>query len=205
MSNLTKPQPESEPTQAIDGRTLRANNSRQKIVDAMLSLVRSGDISPSAESVATTANVGLRTVFRRFSEMEILYREMIIEVQKIFSPEVFIPLESKKWPEQIEEFQNRKAVIYEKLMPYRVAAKFHLHHSAFMKENVTKWNEIERKLLMKILPAKLANNVVLFNALELALSFDSWLQLRLDQGLSPKQANNTKKKLINALISDYLQ
>ncbi len=88
-------------------------------------------------------------------------------------------------------------------MPYRVAAKFHLHHSAFMKENVSKWNEIERKLLMKIVPAKLANNVVLFNALELALSFDSWLQLRLDQGLSPKQANNTKKKLISALISDY--
>ncbi len=84
VSNLTKPQAESEPTQAIDGRTLRANNSRQKIVDAMLSLVRAGDISPSAESVATTANVGLRTVFRRFSEMEILYREMIIDLKCLF-------------------------------------------------------------------------------------------------------------------------
>ncbi len=197
----------SENTQAIpqktDGRKLRASNSRQKIVDAMLSLVRVGDIAPSAESVASTADVGLRTVFRRFTEMEVLYREMIIEVQKIFAPEVFIPFETHQWQEQLQEFSDRKTAIYEKIMPYRVAAKYHKHHSEFMKENLIKWNDIERKLLAKIVPSKIKNDLTLFNALDLSLSFDSWLQLRLDQGLTPKQAAKTKKRMINALLGDF--
>jgi hypothetical protein len=202
MSTLIKPQADLNPK--LDGRTLRANNSRQKIVDAMLALLCSGDISPSAENVANTANVGLRTVFRRFSEMEILYREMIIEVQKQFIHNVFIPFETRKWQEQLDEFLDRKSVIYEDLMPYRVAANFHLHQSAFIRENITKWNVIERKLLANIVPAKIANNKALFNALELILSFDSWIQLRSNQELTHKQATNTKRKMMHTLLVDYL-
>lgn len=42
----------------------------------MLELVREGDISPSAELVAARADVGLRTVFRHFKDLDSLYREM---------------------------------------------------------------------------------------------------------------------------------
>ena len=42
----------------------------------MLELVRAGAISPNAEEVAERAGVGLRTVFRRFDDMDSLYREM---------------------------------------------------------------------------------------------------------------------------------
>ena len=202
MNTLTASLPDKNTE--LDGRKLRANNSRQKIVDAMLALLRSGDISPSAENVANTANVGLRTVFRRFSEMEILYREMIIEVQKKFIHNVFIPFKSDIWQEQLDEFLDRKSVIYEDLMPYRVAANFHLHQSKFIRENITKWNHIERKLLLNIVPSKIANNKALFNSLELTLSFGSWIQLRLDQNLSVKQASHVKRKLVHALLAEHL-
>ena len=42
----------------------------------MIALVREGEMSPSAAQVAERASVGLRTVFRHFDEMEILYREI---------------------------------------------------------------------------------------------------------------------------------
>ncbi len=186
-----------------DGRKIRASNNRQKIVDAMISLVQLGHISPSAESVAREANVGKRTVFRRFTEMEALYKEMIIEVQKKFIPQEFSPFNSHQWQQQLLEYMDRKAVIYESLMPYRVAAQYHKHHSNFIQDNLKKWHKIEHKILIKILPTKIIKNVALFNALELSLSFDSWLQLRLDQGISPKQAVNTKKKMLNALLVDF--
>jgi len=194
---------ELEEKPETDGRKIRASHSRQKIVDAMLSLVRDGDIAPSAENVASTANVGLRTVFRRFTEMEVLYREMIIEVQKKYIPKAFSPFSSRQWQQQLLELMDRKAIIYEKIMPYRVAAQFHKHHSAFIQNNLTKWHSIERKILAEILPNKIVKDVVLFNALELTLSLDSWLQLRLEQGITPKQAGNTKKKMVNALLADY--
>lgn len=63
-------------TKIADGRRKRGDQSRRQIVDAMIELVRSGEMSPSAAQVAERAGVGLRTVFRHFDEMEILYREM---------------------------------------------------------------------------------------------------------------------------------
>ncbi len=194
---------ELEEKPETDGRKIRASHSRQKIVDAMLSLVLEGDIAPSAENVARKANVGLRTVFRRFTDMEVLYREMIIEVQKKLVPQEFSPFSSPQWQQQLLELMERKAVIFEKAMPYRVAALFHKHHSSFIKDNLIKWHGIERKILAEILPNKIVKDVALFNALELTLSFDSWLQLRLEQGITPKQAASTQKKMINALLADF--
>jgi AcrR family transcriptional regulator len=63
-------------TRIADGRRKRGDQSRRQIVDAMIDLVRSGEMSPSAAQVAERAGVGLRTVFRHFDEMEVLYREM---------------------------------------------------------------------------------------------------------------------------------
>ncbi|HAY44774.1 MAG TPA: transcriptional regulator, partial [Gammaproteobacteria bacterium] len=56
-------------TPTSDGRHQRSRDSKRKIVTAMLELVRAGIIAPTAEEVAARANVGLRTVFRRFKDM----------------------------------------------------------------------------------------------------------------------------------------
>jgi AcrR family transcriptional regulator len=53
-----------------DGRRQRSSRSRERIVLAMIDLIRAGEMSPAAARVAEKANVGLRTVFRHFEEME---------------------------------------------------------------------------------------------------------------------------------------
>ena len=60
----------------VDGRRVRGADNRKRIVDALLKLVEGGAVSPSAEQVAGEAGVGLRTVFRHFSDMDSLYREI---------------------------------------------------------------------------------------------------------------------------------
>ena len=67
-----------------DGRRKRSQTSRDKIVAAMLALVEEGAITPSAEQVATRARVGLRTVFRQYSDMETLYAAMLGGLAKYF-------------------------------------------------------------------------------------------------------------------------
>ena len=59
-----------------DGRRQRSSRSRERIVHAMIELIRAGEMSPAAARVAEKANVGLRTVFRHFEEMETLTREI---------------------------------------------------------------------------------------------------------------------------------
>jgi len=58
----------------LDGRFARSARTRTKIVDAMYALIREGTLIPTAQQVATRADVGIRTVFRHFSDMEQLYR-----------------------------------------------------------------------------------------------------------------------------------
>ena len=64
----------------LDGRLNRSVVTRNKIVETLTKLILEGQISPTAEQVALRANVGLRTVFRHFDNMDALYREISIDV-----------------------------------------------------------------------------------------------------------------------------
>lgn len=59
-----------------DGRVQRSQRSRKDIVDAMLALINTGNYIPTAQQVADEAGISIRTVFRHFSEMELLYQEV---------------------------------------------------------------------------------------------------------------------------------
>jgi len=185
----------------LDGRKLRTDDSRQKIVSAFLHLIRQGKVAPSAEDVAKTANVGLRTVFRRFKEMELLYREMVIEIQNNFAPEVVKPWKTKGTENRLQELLLRKSIIYEDIMPYRIAANYHKQHSDFIKHSVEHWIEIERTVLENILPFEREQEYALFCAIEVALSFETWLQLRVDYHLDPCESLVTMKTSLSALLN----
>jgi len=186
-----------------DGRKLRTDDSRQKIVNAFLQLVREGNIAPSAEDIAKTANVGLRTVFRRFKEMELLYREMVIELESKFAPEVAKPWKTTGMENQLQELLERRSVMYEELMPYRIASNYHKHHSAFIQQATAYWFSVVQKNLENILPFNKSNEPVLFNAIETALSFETWLQLRVDQNINPMQSYDIMKLSLTALLQTY--
>src|SRR5262245_26963929 len=60
----------------LDGRTQRAERSRVAIVRALFELIGEGNPQPTAQQVAERAEVGLRSVFRHFADMETLYAEL---------------------------------------------------------------------------------------------------------------------------------
>ena len=61
---------------AADGRVRRGVRSREAIVAALMELVGRGVLQPTMQEIAERAGVGVRSVFRHFSEMETLYRAM---------------------------------------------------------------------------------------------------------------------------------
>jgi len=62
---------------------------------------------------------------------------------------------------------------------------------------------IERKVLEGILPFDSNSEPALFCAIESALSVDTWLQLRINYKLDPKQCYDTMKLSLEALQSHY--
>ena len=119
----------------FDGRKVRRHKNRHRIVAAMLELVRDGAISPGAEEVAERAGVGLRTVFRHFDDMESLYREMAEAMRQELQPLVSAPLESPDWKGRLDEMVVRRAVLFERAMPFKNAADVHRHRSVFLRKD----------------------------------------------------------------------
>src|SRR5215471_20167178 len=66
---------------ARDGRVLRGERSREAIVVALFELIGEGVLQPTARQVADRAGVGIRSVFRHFSELESLHRAMDSRLQ----------------------------------------------------------------------------------------------------------------------------
>jgi AcrR family transcriptional regulator len=184
----------------LDGRRLRSETSRRRIVRAMLELIGAGDISPSAESVAARAGLGLRTVFRHFENMETLYQEINAAMTEELRPVMDAPYRSADWRGRLSEMLDRRVRIFERIMPFKIAASVHRHQSPFLARKGEEMTREQRAALAAITPQDKRADEALFEALDLLLSFETWRRLRKDQKLSVARARHTLELLIAALI-----
>ncbi len=184
----------------VDGRHRRSEESRRRIVAAALELVRAGDFEPSAEAVAELAGVGLRSVFRHFTDMESLRSEITNLVEGQFNALANRPIPGVDLRERLDNLIARRADVFERIMPYRRAGLAHRHRSAVLMNNSAHLNRILRVNLIKILPEEIALNAPLVEALDLALCCETWIRLRMDQGLSPAEARNVMVLLAHSLL-----
>jgi len=183
-----------------DGRRQRSSRSRERIVLAMIDLIRAGEMSPAAARVAEKANVGLRTVFRHFEEMETLNREISAIVEAEIMPLIEKPFEGKGWRAQFNDLLDRRAYIYERIMPLKIAGSLQRFRSKFLMDDYNRFLRMEREGLKRVLPQKIMSDVMLFQALEMTTGFQAWRRLRQDQGLSQKDALNVLRFTVDRLL-----
>lgn len=188
MTAPTKSPLVAEPV--IDGRRLRSEASRGRIVEAMIAIVREqgGAGLPPAELVADRAGVGLRTVFRLFEDMDGVYRAMqaviIAEAEPLM---VGRPLTGDPRRDLQAEIERRTR-LFELILPLQIAADSQRHRSPALREGRTRLVWQQREALLAVTPPELAARREAFAALELAVSFEAWRRLRTDQGAPPEEA-----------------
>jgi AcrR family transcriptional regulator len=183
----------------LDGRRQRSDASRRKIALAMLDLLREGEADPSADLVAERAGVGRRTVFRLFSDMEGVFREMHAIMTARLTPEFARPFAATTWRERLDELIERRAKAFEQMLPIKTAADARRYTSDFLKVEHKNITRMQRQALLAVLPASLAKGDML-EALDLSLSFEAWRRLRYEQGLSVKHAQAALRRLVSALV-----
>jgi len=183
----------------VDGRRQRSDASRRKIALAMLDLLREGEADPSADLVAERAGVGRRTVFRLFSDMEGVFREMHAIMTSRLTPEFARPLTATTWRGRLDELIERRAKAFEQMLPIKTAADARRYTSNFLKIEHKNITRLQRQALLAVLPATFARNEML-EALDLALSFEAWRRLRDEQGLSVRQAQEVLRRMVSALV-----
>lgn len=197
----TKSTPRPGATEPLDGRHARSIATRDKIVAALLQLVREGDVSPSAARVAETAGVGLRTVFRHFDEMDTLYREMSEVIEAQVMPMMLKPFDAGDWRGRVREMAGRRIGIYETIMPYRISASVKRFQSDFLMQGYHRQLQLERTSLHAVLPQAVIDDAPTASAIEVTISFQCWRRLRHDQGLAIEDARAVVETLLEAMLA----
>ncbi|MEM0930343.1 MAG: TetR/AcrR family transcriptional regulator [Pseudomonadota bacterium] len=191
-------------TQRVGPRTSRSELSRQRIIDAVITLIFRGQPRFGAVDVAKEAQIGLRTVFNHFDDMDSLYREMDAQVhQKLLLPIILRPFETTEWRDQVMEAAVRRAEVYEAGFPAAKFARSMQVQSIALREAAERGRALERSAVEAIIPKDLAGREPLVIALDAAFGFDNWAHLRDDAGLSAEEALSSLEYTARALLQQH--
>lgn len=200
MIPSNRPHPSKIKALRNDRRHQRSRISRARIVAAMLDLVARGEVSPSAARVAEVAGVGLRSVFRHFTDMDALYSEMTEVIEARVLPIMLRPLEEKTWKERLGNLAGRRAEIFETIMPFRISASLRRFESPYLMQDHRRMLRLEVQMLEAQLPPSVPADSAAAQGLGVILSFATWELLRHERGLSADEA----RAVVQRMLADAL-
>ena len=192
-SSVARPEP--------DGRRRRSQDSRRRIVEAMIELVREGDLQPSAEAVAARGGVGRRTVFRLFSDMEGIFREIHQIMRDKVEPVRSIPLAGDTPDARLHALIERRAMFFEEILWVSAAAMIHRHSSPTLQADHAAIQKELRGIMRDVLPTEMAADRELLEALDATMSIDMWRRLRLEQKLDMGKATALVHRIVSSLTA----
>jgi AcrR family transcriptional regulator len=182
-----------------DGRVQRSERSREAIVRAMLDLIREGILSPTAQQVAERANVGVRTVFRHFSDMDTLFvtmhEHLTEEVDALFVDEV----QSGPLSTRLDALVDRRFDLFERIAPFLRSSAVQRARSTFLRSQNERNIRALRRDLQRWLPEVESASPEVADALEMVLSFEAFNRLRSDQRLGARRAQAATRSAVTAL------
>lgn len=185
---------------ASDGRRARSQASRSKIIQALMDMIVKGDANPSTAKIAKKAGVGLRSVFRHFDDKDAMFREVDTILVKAYQPIIDAPYTSDAWQDRLFEMVERRCEISEGIAPFRISTAAARQGSEFLKQNYQRLHDTEKARLNAILPSQMHTDTAIGRAIMVAMSFDTWRLLRLDEKLSEQATVEAVKQLVADII-----
>ena len=191
---------EDNVTEAPDVRRLRSERSRQAIIDAVSELVDEGNLVPTAQQASERAGVGIRTVFRHFSDMESLFTEVDLQGREATEAPFIGGNRDGSTQERIQHAVERHAEGYEATWNTILSTHAQRWRYEVLRKNYARYQRGLRKDLDDWLPELKSLQRNQREAVDAIASFEMWHRLREHQGLSKKQSIEIVVGLLQGLI-----
>ncbi|WP_307853412.1 TetR/AcrR family transcriptional regulator [Kitasatospora sp. RG8] len=188
-----------------DGRTERGRQTREKIADAMLSLLDENQAHFPADKVAERAGVSRRLVFHHFADMAQLAEVAVgRRLEQLMAQVRPLPTEGPR-DVRVAALTEQRARILEGLTPARLAIMRLENPSPRVHEAVQQMLEFARLRLGQIFALELdplsePGRTDLLNGLDAVTTWSTWHHWR-STGLSPEQARHTMAVTVHALLA----
>jgi AcrR family transcriptional regulator len=187
-------------TEETDGRKLRAQASKDRIVKAVLELIEEGHGIPGAELIAQRAGVGLRSVFRHFGDLDGLYVAMLDRLGHRYTPLVR-PYTAPTWQGQVLESFERRMEMFEGILPYRRAAEAYRQHSSMMMHGLDALDRMLRGRLEGIVPEDHRADHLWYEQLDMWASLEAYCRLRDRRKMSHDAAATVIRAAMERLLA----
>jgi AcrR family transcriptional regulator len=196
---------DSRAAEQTDGRTVRAQRTRQALVDALFTLLEEGELRPTGERIAERAGVSERSVFQHFPDRESLFEAVALQQwERVVTGTVPVDA-SLPLAERIEAFASQRCAVLEQVTPVARAALLLENDS----EVVASWAEtfrrgaaaeVERVFRSELDQYERRERANLRSALVSAATWPVWEGYRAHQGLGFERARAAVRRTLAALL-----
>lgn len=183
-----------------DGRRLRSDRSCQLILESMITLIHEGNLQPTAQQVADHANVGIRSVFRHFEDMETIFKNVDRLVRKQSSDLYAEYSCTGNLSQRITLAVERTAKIYETFSNMLLSGRSRYWNSPTVQKNYANHQNGICKSLQQRLPEIDDLSPEIQQSIFAVTSFEFWYQLRHHQQQSIEQSSTIMENLVVGLI-----
>ncbi len=190
----------------IDGRNLRAESTRRKIIVGARALVEEQARLPKVADVARRSEVSVRSVFQHYQDVETLFIAVVDAIIDDLEGARRDIDHDGTLDERVRDLSEQQGRLYERLMPVVLAGRQLNPPPASLVERAELHREAMRRRLEAIFHGELASlptatQAEILDALQIAAGWDCWITLRQRQGLEVERATTTMGRLINAVLS----
>jgi AcrR family transcriptional regulator len=186
----------------VDGRQQRSERRRQQIIDAMIRLINEGVYIPTAQQVADVAEISIRTVFRHFSEMDLLYVEIDEATkpsyQRHFSDQDF----SGTFESRTQRAVDARVHTYIETLCLQKAAHSLFWRSKLIRDLYQANQDLLKKNLFNMLPELKGVGLETQETVVGVTSFEFFERLQVHQGLSEDACKVLILNLVRSLLSE---
>lgn len=189
----------------IDGRNLRAESTRRKIIVGARALVEEHGRLPKVADVARRSDVSVRSVFQHYQDVETLFIAVVDAIADDLEDTRRDIDGSGPLAERVRELSERQGQLYERLMPAVLAGRQLNPPPSLLIERAEGHRAALCQYLETIFRAELASlssaeRDETLQALEVVAGWDCWIALRKRQGMEAERATATMGRLIYVVV-----
>jgi AcrR family transcriptional regulator len=191
-------------TQTVDGRSARAQRTRDSVVDAVLDLVATGQTRPTAREIADAAGISVRSVYVHFDDLDDLFRaaaDRHFEQMASLLPPVDATLDLEA---RVAASTDQRIQIHERFGAVRRAAEQWAPQSPALADLLRQARLVGRQDIERLFGTELAGRAdhdTTLSAITLLLGAEAWDSLR-SQGLSVGAAREVVVHAVTRMLEE---
>jgi AcrR family transcriptional regulator len=188
-------------TQLSDGRRRRTERSRQAMIDAALSLILGGNFAPTAKQISEEANVGIRSFFRQFEDMEELFAAVDEQTVQAAIGSFSGGIRKGSLEDRLTSLVETYSSAFEENKMLLMTTQSLRWRSDHIKENYAKHQRWSKANIEAWIPEVLELSETDRTLLHAQLSFELWHRLREHQGVSLEEGRTMILRVLSLLLN----